>query len=67
MEKVRGGMPVFASDGEPLGRVARTDEHGLTLRRQRDEVHVDDRHLKNVDERGVELWLASAELPVSKR
>lgn len=67
MEKVRGGMPVFASDGEPLGRVASADDHGLTVQRKTDAVRVDDRHLKQVDDRGVQLWLASAELPALKR
>lgn len=65
MEKPVGGMPVFGSDGEELGRVARTDSHGLTLQRRGGEVHVDERHLKRVDEHGVDLWLAKAELPAS--
>lgn len=63
-----GGMTVYASNGEKLGHVARTDSRGLLLQRgSGGEIHIDRRQLKRVTERGVELWLAKAELRAPKR
>lgn len=58
-----GGMSVYASNGEKLGHVSRTDRNGLLLQRASGgEIHIDRRQLKRVSKRGVELWLAKAEL-----
>lgn len=60
-----GGMSVYASSGEKLGHVSRTDSRGLLLQRASGgEIHIDRRALKRVTKRGVELWLAKAELRV---
>ena len=67
MKRPVQGMPVYASDGEVLGQVARADEHGFVLSRRGGEVHVEERHLQRVDDRGVLLWLAKAELGVPRR
>lgn len=63
-----GGMSVFASDGEKLGHVSRTESNGLLLQRGTgSEIHIDRRQFKRVSKRGVELWLAKAELRVPGR